>query len=336
MATRRELRAEIDRLNVERAEADDATAVQIAAMQAQAARNRSATAAGTATVEACAGLLGRALAAATLATDSPTARALLTPAVRQQIGRALIRHGEWAAAVDLGAGRLRRASSWSVAGAGGMWRYTLTLPEPSGTETAYRSAADVVHVMWATEPSRPWRGVAPWQAAEISGDLLALMEQSIADEASGPVGHILPVPEPSADVRDTLNTLRGQIAQVESFAAWTGDQSRSSQAGWLTRRVGPEPAETVPPILTDVRHEIAAACGVPPELLGQTSTRRESLLLFLGSTASPIADTLAGEIEAKLGTAVALSWPELDLDRRRSAAAVAQMEAQAAAGGGSG
>lgn len=76
---------------------------------------------------------------------------------------------------------------------------------------------------YGVDPERPWRGIGPLQAATLAGKLSAETIGMLADEASGPRGHLLPLPQVD-DEDDTINelksdirTLNGSIATVESL-----------------------------------------------------------------------------------------------------------------------
>ena len=48
---------------------------------------------------------------------------------------------------------------------------------------------------WAVDPARPWRGVAPLEAARATGQLAASLEQRLGEEAGQPVGAYLALPK---------------------------------------------------------------------------------------------------------------------------------------------
>ena len=100
--------------------------------------------------------------------------------------------------MDAAGVRLLPASSWSISGgiAPEHWTYTLEFPLPSGrvVKTSRPSAA-VLHFRYAVQSSAPWKGVPPLTWAALTGRLAAGLENAMADEASGPVGSILTIPE---------------------------------------------------------------------------------------------------------------------------------------------
>ena len=311
---------------------ESATDQQIAAL-AQRAAGVVATAdpACTAAAIACAGLIGRALADAAVEAASPTVAAALTPDLLSGIGTDLVLRGEWTAAVAPSAQgvRLDRASTTDVRGSTdpATWMWTLTLPAPSGTLTVERPSSAVAHLTWQTDRERPWRGVAP--VSGLTARMLAEGTHATADELSGPVGHLLPVPvdgqDPSVQaLRDDLSKLAGRPALVQSQSTgWDSGTANRSSPDWQLRRLGADPPDSIAPLLAYASTATAAACGIPPELLEGTSTRRESHLTMLRETVEPLGRRIAAEIERVTGSAVVLRWADLDLERAALAARAA-------------
>ena len=148
--------------------------------------------------KAAAGLVARAFAAAEVEGPAWAQRAL-SPACLALIGRALIRQGEVVFAID---GDTEGLMLWPAADHdvhGGYdpksWTYRLNLSGPSFMATRDAvAAAGVVHVQYMQDPARPWHGVGPIQSAQLAGRLSAETMKALSDEASGPRGHLLPVP----------------------------------------------------------------------------------------------------------------------------------------------
>jgi len=184
----------------------------------------------TGALEACAGLYGRALAAAETAGGS--AAAAVTPSVLMMAGRELIRQGELVLLIDVGEQgvRLLPVADYDVQGGfdPSTWRYRLTLQGPDRNTTRSVAGAAVVHLRYATEPARPWKGLGPLDVASLTGRLHAELEHALGDEASGPRGAIIPTPKDGQDptmvqLRDDVKKLAGSVATVESTAAsWAG------------------------------------------------------------------------------------------------------------------
>ena len=124
----------------------------------------------TAALETCAGLIGRAFAAAEIAGPGIIASAL-TPEVMTLIGRSLIRKGEILFQIDTSTGQLQLIPAMSHSIAGGpdpeSWQYDLTLGGPSETVSLSLPAASVLHLRYASDPETPWRGTGPLQVAYL-------------------------------------------------------------------------------------------------------------------------------------------------------------------------
>ena len=213
-------------------------------------------------LEVCAGTWARAFASARVEPQTPVTAAL-TPGVLSAIGRRLIRRGEAVHVIDVdpsGAVRLDEASWWDVQGGPRPpWTYQTTLTGPSTTETRWVQSDGVLHVRYAYSEAAPWRGIAPLGWAARTGALAAALERSLADEAGGPVGSLVPVPEgqreptdgdqegddPLADLKADVAKLRGALAFVETMAGGYGDRGGRPDADWKPRRIGADPPETL-------------------------------------------------------------------------------------------
>ena len=192
-----------------------ASIVQAASGQASAAP------AATGALEASASIVARCFAAAEV--QGPEIfRQALTPAVMSMIGRSLIRSGEIVFAIDTEGGQLKLlpCSSFDVRGGAdpASWRYRLSLSGPDRIITMNPVPGEgLIHVRYQSDPDRPWRGVGPLQSASLAGKLSAETIKALGDEASGPTGHLLPIPvdgdDPSvAELKGDIRTLGGSIA----------------------------------------------------------------------------------------------------------------------------
>ena len=312
----------------------DATDVLINQLQINSATAPAGKAEGLAVIESCAGILARALASAEIASESPAMATVFTPRLRHRIGRALIRRGAFLGHIRSGPPRVLEAVSGSTTGGPETWQWELTVPGPSRVSTLeYVPVENVLFIPWDTDPNKPWIGLAPHQLAGLSSTLAAALTKALGDEAGGPRGSLLPVPDVGAagDLATTISSLRGAVGLVPSVSSWANaDQSRGSAARGLgVMRVGFDAPASASGLLTDLDQSLAAACGVPPELLMVSATRRESHLRFLRETASPVADMISAATMDTFGISMTLTWPELRLEDARNAATVAKLEAEA-------
>ena len=273
----------------------------------------------TAALEACAGLVGRAFAAAEV-NAPPAIAAALTPSLLELIGRSLIRRGEILFAIDTESGRLQLhpASSHDIEGSydPSAWRYRLNLAGPSRISTRRRvEAGGVVHVMYSRDPERPWRGNGPLQVAQLAGKLSAETARALSDEASGSVGHLLPVPVDGADATVTalkkdLRTLQGKTALVEA-----GDWGAAGQpqTGWEPKRLGADPPSALVDQARLASEEIYSCCGLNRAIFSDSegTASREAYRHALFGTIAPIGRLVEAELSEKLETEVVLGWDAL-------------------------
>ena len=274
----------------------------------------------TGALETAAGLVARAFAAAEVQGPAWAQRAL-TPACLAMIGRALLRQGELVLAID---GDTDGLSLWPAADHdvhGGYdpasWVYRLNLAGPSYLATRDAvSAAGVVHLMYSRDPHRPWHGVGPIESATLAGRLSAETAKALADEASGPRGNLLPVPNKDGEdstltsLKGDLRKLGGNIALVESMA---GDWNAGGPApgDWNAKRLGADPPSALVELAAQAHREVLAACGISPALFDSAAAAREAWRQFLFGCVSPLGRIVSSELSAKLEVGVNLDWHEL-------------------------
>ena len=296
------------------------TAMRTAELEAGAEVGRAALGA----VEIAAGMFARAFASADV---SPVGvrTAGVSPGMLASVARRLIVAGESCHLIEVegGAVVLREASHWSVTGgARGGWRYQVTLPGPSATHAEWVPGDQVVHCRYGAEASTPWRGRGPLHLAGLSGVLAVALERHLGQEAGGPVGHLIPVPQdasaegdddPFGPLKAQIATLRGRVGLVETVAAGYGEGRAAAPAeDWKLRRIGANPPDALPTLREQVEATILSACGIPPDLARAGGRTRESYRQWLHGSIEPLAGLVAAELRAKLGAPVSLSFGRLE------------------------
>ena len=293
----------------------------IAAITANASGQTTAFASAVGALEAASGLVGRAFASASVQTESSAVLRALTPGCLALIGRSLIRKGEILFFLDTSMGRIDLLPCQSHDVDGGpnpaTWEYRCTISGPDMTHTYERTpATGVVHLTWGVSPETPWRGVGPLQAAQLTGRLAAEVLAALADESSGPRGHLLGIPVDGQDptveaLRRDLAKLAGRTALLET-SDWGGAPG-GGQVVLKPERLGPEPTPALVELFKLSREDVLASCGINPSLFmdAQGTAQRESYRQFLFATIAPLGRMVAAELSAKLDTAVALDWEEL-------------------------
>ena len=159
----------------------------------------------------------------------------VTPRFLSLCARNWIRRGEDIHVIDVRDDRVQLlpAGSWDVNGGPDpdSWWYRLELYSPGKIENAVLPRAGVVHSVWAVASEEPYRGQAPWEFANLSASVLSNLERRLAEEAGGPVGHLLPIPadggdgeadDPLTGLKASLGDLSGELAVVETTSAGVG------------------------------------------------------------------------------------------------------------------
>ena len=294
----------------------------VAAITSNAGGRSVAVPHATAALEACAGFVGRAFAGAEVSSASGVGR-LLDPPMLSMIGRALIRRGEIVFYIDSsldGGVALLPCESYDVDGGPNpnSWTYRCTLGGPDRTHTLERVPAEgVVHLVYARDPERPWRGYGPLYVASLGGRLSAETAAALADEASGPRGSFLPVPTDGQD--DTIATMTASIRQAKGqmLLAEGGDWDNiasGASARYDQKRFGAAPPSGLVDLHKTASMEVYSACGVSPLIFaaGQGTAAREGYRQTLFGCIAPLGKLVETELRAKLDDdSIALSWDEL-------------------------
>ena len=290
----------------------------VAAITANASGKSTAFPTATAALEACAGMIGRAFATATV-DSTPAIQASLTPAFLALVGRALIRRGELICYVDPKDFDILPCSSHDISGSPlpTSWRYRCVTSGPSRTRT-YRAVPrhGVLHFTYSVDISTPWRGEGPLQVAQLAGRLSAETAAALADESAGPRGAFLPLPVDGAD--STVSALKADIRNARGNMLVTegGDYDNVGAgrvADYKSMRFGANPPAGLVETMSIASREIFAACGVNPSLFSSDagSAGREAYRQLLFGTVAPLGMMVAAELTEKLETPVKLDWTEL-------------------------
>ena len=290
----------------------------------QASGSTLAKPASTGALEASASIIARCFAAATVAGPDQFIAAL-GPSTLSMIGRSLIRQGEILFAIEVAEGRvmLIPAASWDVEGDHdpASWRYRLVLGGPSRLTTLEPVPSEgMIHIRLQSDPSQPWRGVSPLASAAIAGRLSAETMQSLADEASGPRGFLLPSPVDGNDptvaaLKSDIRSLRGKVALVESTSSgWASDgvQQRPKD-DWEVRRLGAAPGAALIEQAELASREVYSACGIPLGVVIDTegTGQRESFRRLVHGTVVPLAKIVAEELSLKFEADISLAFDSL-------------------------
>lgn len=296
------------------------TDVVVAQILANAGGVDPAKASATAALEAVSGLVSRAFAVAEV-TAPDAIKAALGPSTLALIGRSLIRVGEiiFAIEVDGGELELRPAHSHSLTGGSqrSAWRYDLSLAGPS-SETVRESlpAAAVVHLQYASNSGTPWIGYGPMVAASLAGRLSAETTKALADESSGAIGQLVPIPVGGQD--STVAGLKADLASKRGAAYLVEDGDWDANGGgrgapWLPRRLGANPPASMVELAKHASNEVYAAAGVNPAIFtdSQGTAAREAYRQVLFGLIAPLGKLIAQELTAKLEAEISFDWVEL-------------------------
>ena len=272
-----------------------------------------------AALEAAVALYSRAFAAAVVTpADAATA---LTPSVRALMGRNLIRRGEDHHRIYVRGGRIvLEPVGFAYAHGNGPdpagWLYNVTLYGPTDSRHEWVPAASMLHTRYSVDPARPWFGQSPLHWAHRTGSLAGVLESRLAEEAGGPVGHVIPVPsdggdgtdsDPLARLKADLASARGRSLLVETVAAAWGEGRQAAPAGdWKPQRFGAAVPDSSVSLRSQAAEAVLSACGVPVSLVTDAdgTSQREAWRRFVMGSVEPLLGIVGEEVAAKLDTAV--------------------------------
>ena len=289
-----------------------------------------ADASSTAAVEAAAGALSRAFAAARVEGPAHVLEAV-TPGFLAQVGRDLIRSGDSMHIIDVdrdGRVTLLPCSSWHFEGDAHprTWTVRATFYGPSTSTTLHLPFAGVVFARWGSTPGQPYVGTGPISWAHTTARLGSETERSLADEAAGPLAQLLAIPadggddsedDPLAALKADVRTARGKALLVETVAAgWGEGATAAPRRDWTASRLGPSPPAALAEIRRDSFAHVLASTGTPPSLFvdADGTAQREAVRRWHLGTVLPLARILESELTVKLEAAVRLQFDAYPLD----------------------
>ena len=278
----------------------------INATEQAASGTGTATAASVGALEACAGVLGRAIAAAEVS-GAGAAENAISPAFLNLTAREMLRRGEAVFSIEVANGRvnLQPVGSWDVQGnspAESEWTYRVDVFGPSSSHTRLVSSAEVLHFRWSVNPARPYLGIGPLQVATTTGRLAGNLEAALANEAGTPTGHLLPGPSEAVTppFKAALQALKGGLRLVTTSRE--SEPGAAPQFDWKPQRLGANPPQAIIQAREAAERTIAAACGIPYSLIGESEGmgQREAYRRLQALTVTPTAMLIESELRAKL------------------------------------
>ena len=290
----------------------------------QAASVAGVQAASVAGVQAAAGIVGRALASATIENDGGA----VDPHLLEGVGPDLIRSGRFLGRLTVGPrGRVRilRACAAPSVTYGHAdpesWVYWLSENGPSETRTVRAVASEVVNVRINSDSRRPWEGVPPLARAVASGQLAARLASSLGDEAAVVVSRIIPISQGSGETaanqlsKAISGALPGRLAFPETQTAGGGaGRSSAPLRDFGATRTGWESPISGPTLYAHLFSEVAEICGVPGALVNPTSAgpaAREAFRRLTVGTIEPYARLLESELSRVLERTVTIKLRRL-------------------------
>ncbi len=315
---------------------------QLIAALHQAALGEAADVAATSPVQAAAGLLGRCLAAATVAPET-NITAAITPSYRYDVGSSLVLRGEHVSLLEVvnGAVRLTPACDWEISGATPYkadWTYKLQLAAPNGEVAKTVGGNQVVHIR-IPDGRQPWQGSSPLASASITAEALGELEDAVRDELKHAArATLVSVPgfedsDPDDD-DDAWTAYRSDVANADSKTLLApapatqiqGIASSSAPPSYGVLRLRPEIPEELQTMRDRLAAGLYAALGLMPQLFdgGEATGVREAKRSFWSMTLYPLGRLISDELAAALEAQVELGFERLQFGNLLEASRVAK------------
>ena len=271
-----------------------------------------------AAIEVCAGVWQRGMATAEVSPKN-SRTAALTPSLLGYVGRYLLRYGEvlFEIGIQRGMITLTPAQYWTVTGGidPSSWMYEATFQSPSTSITRTLSASRVLHLQYAQSHHAPWLGIGPLANAGLTTELIARMEEGLAEEAATPRGYNIPLPDPTqaghltADLRGSKGRLN-LVPSVASDVAWGQGIESKPADDWASKRFGMMPPLPMVELRSRAEISILAAAGVPVTILSLSdgTAKQKDFARFLTLTMVPLGKVIAQQVGD------ALDVPDLAFD----------------------
>ena len=230
------------------------------------------------------------------------------------LGRELILRGQGVLMIDTSMGRLRFIPVWQVDidGFGPFpesWKYRCTVNSPDSSFVRLVSGDGVIHLMWASDPVRPWIGVRPSDTTTAS--TLGSIEGRVSKEAKTAFGYILPYKDRRGNPLDNqvegegydFAKLNGRLVSVTGTPPELGGQPSGNPAQRFTSiRLGFEPPPALVAFRKDIERSVLMTCQIPEALVSAAdgTSQREAYRRFVVMAVEPVLKRLSSELEMKL------------------------------------
>ena len=174
----------------------------------------------------------------------------------------------------------------------------------------------MVHVRYAWFPEQPWRGASPAAFAVNGAGLVGGLDATLAGEANGPSGYVMPAADlggdaedddadPFSAMRSDLAALHGgmTVAPTHKDALGRGKDA-APQSDYDARRFGFSPPEELTPLRRQALVDALGMYGVPGSLVDErapAAALREAVRLFRESTLPALGAIIAEQVGEAIG-----------------------------------
>ena len=187
---------------------------------------------------------------------------------------------------------------------------------------------ELIFMRWGSTPGQRYAGRGPLSWASTTARLQSETERALADESSGPIAQLIPIPDgsdggddgegdPLAPLKADVRAARGRALFLETVAAgWGTGRASAPTKDYDPNRLGPEPPMSMAQIRSDSFNAVLASTGTPPSLFtdSEGASQREGLRRWHQNLVVPCARLLQHELMTKLEVDVKLTFDSYALD----------------------
>ena len=270
-------------------------------------------------VESCISLISNCFRQATITPETlEISSDLLGNLVHTMLSR-----GESLALIEIvdNAIQLQQVSSWTAHGETldpNRWRYQCELAYPTGGKAVRTTGDGVVHLRYHSKPEAPYQGLGPLYLAQHSVGMLYSLDSRFDEETNLTNGQIISITMDSAEInsQDDFDQHYGFLTKMRGGTfIESQNRERGSKQSFAGRiRIGAEYHQNMLQLRSQLHNDIAAAFGVPIELIiadGEGTATREAFRRFVLTTVQPLATKIEQELTMKLDTPIELSFEAL-------------------------
>lgn len=296
------------RRELEQRDAKIAASLRYAAKELQFDKNTIALLA----IQACANIWGFSLASSKVTADNDLIEAAISPDFLECVGRDLLIQGESLWLIRLAGRNLIRINNYNMVGDYDpkTWKYDqVGVPAPTGARTlkVAQNPSKILHFKIGATKDEPWKGVSPIMSCKDLDIINALRASLIHDLKQKPSRKWV---NPTFSSKDKLLEDQDKDKKKEDAVLSIEDFVPPEEVNVPDMKVlssGPEFTQQTVNLFSEMKQEIAHACGIPPGFAAGGSSgaaAREEIRRLMTLTIEPVGIKIQDELRKKIDSSI--------------------------------